>query len=92
MSDSLIRAGLKKLPGWKYSVRDKAIWAEFKCKDFMEAVRLITRIAKLAEKMDHHPDLHLTGYRKLKVVLTTHSEGRVTAKDMRLAALINKAL
>lgn len=81
---------LKKITGWKYGVGNKSLRLEFKCKDFISAVRLITRIARLAEKMDHHPDLHLTGYRKLKVVLRTHSAGRVTAKDLLMAAFINK--
>ncbi len=56
----------------------------------MAAVRLIGRIAKVAEKMDHHPDIHLTRYRRLRLVLTTHSEGRVTSKDLKLAKAIGK--
>lgn len=56
---------------------------------FSEAVALIGRIAAEAEKADHHPDLHLTGYRRLEVVLTTHDAGdKVTAKDFALAAAI----
>jgi 4a-hydroxytetrahydrobiopterin dehydratase len=57
-------------------------------KDFAEAVRLIGEIAKLADAMDHHPDLHLTGYRNLALELTTHSAGGVTDKDYELAAKI----
>jgi 4a-hydroxytetrahydrobiopterin dehydratase len=57
-------------------------------KDFLAAVDLIKRIAPRAQKMDHHPDLHLTGYRKLKVVLSTHDAGGLSLKDFRLAAII----
>ena len=75
-------------PGWTYNKKSRSIGATFKCKDFMAAVRLIGKIARLAEKMDHHPDLHLTRYRRLRVVLTTHSRGGVTSKDLALAAKI----
>jgi len=75
---------------WKYSAGKKSLRAEFKTKDFMEAVRIIERVAKIAEKMGHHPDIHLTGYRNLRFVLSTHSEGRVTSKDLKLVKHINK--
>lgn len=56
---------------------------------FGAAVALIGKIAMLAEEADHHPDLHLTGYRRLEVVLTTHDAGgKVTDKDYSLAAKI----
>ena len=57
-------------------------------KDFLAVVELIRRIARRAEKLGHPPDLHLTGYRKLKVVLSTHDAGGLTLKDFRLAAEI----
>lgn len=56
---------------------------------FSSAVDLIDRIAVEAERADHHPDLHLTGYRKLEVVLSTHDAGdTVTPKDRAMAAVI----
>ncbi len=75
---------LKKIAGWNYGTGDKRLSAKFRCRDFVSAVKLITQIARLAEKMDHHPDLRLTGYRNLKVVLTTHSEGKVASKDLKI--------
>ena len=59
-------------------------------KDFMAAVQLIGRLARLAEKEDHHPDIHLTGYRKLRVELSTHALGGLSEKDLVLAAKIDK--
>jgi 4a-hydroxytetrahydrobiopterin dehydratase len=79
---------IKPPPGWSY--RGKAISKEIRCKDFLSAVRLIGKIAKLAERMDHHPDLHLTRYKRLRIALTTHDAGGVTAKDVRQARLISK--
>lgn len=90
MKLSEIHKRLKSLPGWKYSARRKSICVQLKLKDFSAAVRLIGKIARLAEAMDHHPDLHLTRYRRLKIVLTTHSAGHVTSKDFKLAGKIGK--
>lgn len=59
-------------------------------KDFVAAVALISRIKDAAEAADHHPDLHLTGYRSLAVELSTHSIGALSEKDFRLAAKIDK--
>ncbi len=83
-----IRRALKKLPGWSYHKKSHSIRTQIECKNFMGAVRLIGKIARLAEKMDHHPDLYLTRYRRLKVVLTTHSAGGVTEKDLSMAGKI----
>jgi 4a-hydroxytetrahydrobiopterin dehydratase len=90
MTSAEIQKRLKKTPDWKYSVRTRSIRTEIRCRDFMAAVGLIGRIARLAEKMDHHPDLHLTHYRRLKIVLTTHSAGGVTAKDLKMAKIIRR--
>jgi 4a-hydroxytetrahydrobiopterin dehydratase len=83
-----LKKELKKLPGWKYSARAKAIQAEFEMKGFLSAVRFINRIAAIAARMDHHPDLHLTRYRRLRIVLSSHSAGDVTEKDVVLAKRI----
>jgi 4a-hydroxytetrahydrobiopterin dehydratase len=88
MKRAAIGQRLKRLPGWAYKGKARALQTEIRCKDFMAAVRLIGKIARLAEKADHHPDLHLTRYRRLRVVLSTHEKGAVTEKDFRLAAQI----
>ncbi len=77
--------------GWRYDKHRKSIHRTIVRKDFMAVVRLIGKIARLAEAMDHHPDLHLTHYKRLKIVLTTHDKGRVTGKDIQLARKIGTA-
>ena len=81
-------ARLRKLPGWTLAAGGKAIRRDYLLKDFLAAVDLIRRIVPHAQAADHHPDLHLTDYRKLKVVLSTHDAGGLTLKDFRLAAEI----
>lgn len=60
----------------------------YRLSGFAAAVALIDAIAVLAERANHHPDLHLTGYSRLEVALTTHDAGGVTEKDFALAAAI----
>ena len=72
--------------------RGKAIRKTVKCKDFLDAVRLIQRIAPVAEAEDHHPDLHLTGYRTLAIELSTHAIGGLSENDFILAAKIDQLL
>ncbi len=81
---------LQTLPSWKLSGDSKSIRAEYVMKNFMAAVDLIQSIAGVAEAEDHHPDLHLTGYRKLAVDLSTHAIGGLSENDFILAAKIEK--
>ena len=68
----------------------KLIRKTVKCKDFLDAVSLIQRIAPIAEAEDHHPDLHLTGYRKLTIELSTHAISGLSENDFILAAKIDQ--
>lgn len=55
---------------------------------YREAVAFVVKLALLAERRQHHPDLEL-GYRTVVVRFTTHSEGGVTERDLELAAECN---
>ncbi len=88
MTSEEAQAQLRQLPGWSLSADGKEIRREWVMKDFLAAVRLIKAIAETAEREDHHPDLHLTGYRKLMVALSTHSIGGLSKNDFILAAKI----
>jgi 4a-hydroxytetrahydrobiopterin dehydratase len=71
---------------------DNKLYRAFKFKDFSETFAFMTRVALLAEKMDHHPTWTNT-YNSLEIWLNTHDEGDiVTAKDRQLAAGIDKLL
>ena len=83
-----VESQLIALPGWSLAEGGRGIRKTYSLADFAEAVSVIDRILPLAEEADHHPDLHLTGYRRLEVVLSTHSAGGVTEKDFALAARI----
>ena len=77
--------------GWDLA-EGKRLRKTVKCKDFLDAVGLIQKIAPIAEAEDHHPDLHLTGYRKLTIELSTHAIGGLSENDFILAAKIDQLL
>lgn len=81
---------LRGLRDWRMSEDRKSIYAEYRMKHFAEAIRLINRCAVIAEKEGHHPDIHLTGYRHLRVELTTHAIGGLSENDFILAAKIEQ--
>ena len=80
---------LADIRGWEL-VDAKAIRKTVTCNDFLEAVALIQQIAPIAEAEDHHPDLHLTGYRKLTIELSTHAIGGLSENDFIVAAKIDQ--
>ena len=84
LPETEITAFIEAHPDWSWS--DDAITRTFRLDDFSEAMGFVTRLALAAEKADHHPDLDIR-WNKVKVVLTTHSEGGITARDLDLADL-----
>ena len=76
------------LSGWQI-VDGKKLRKSFRCDNFLGAVHAIERIAKIAEAEDHHPDLHLTGYRNLTVELSTHAVSGLSENDFILAAKLD---
>ncbi len=77
---------LKKVIGWEY--RDNKISKEFVLKDFKSALDFVNKIGAEAESMDHHPDILMHSWNKVKISVYTHSEGGVTEKDFKLAGKI----
>ncbi|GIV55003.1 MAG: putative pterin-4-alpha-carbinolamine dehydratase [Candidatus Kapaibacterium sp.] len=57
--------------------------------NFLAAVGLVNAIALAAEKLDHHPDILLYGWNKLRITSTTHDRGGITELDFRLAQEID---
>ena len=83
---------LKKVPNWNLSENGKMIFREYSLKNFMSVIESINKIAKIAEREGHHPDLHVTNYRELRIELTTHALHGLTENDFILAAKIDVCL
>ena len=75
---------LDQLRDWLPVNNRDAINREFRFKDFNEAWGFMTRVALLAEKLDHHPEWSNT-YNRVEITLSTHDAGGLTARDVALA-------
>lgn len=88
LEEKEILSGLEKLPGWQY--RNGRLHKEFRFADFVQAFGFMTRVALLAQSMDHHPDWSNV-YNRVTIDLYTHDAGGVTGFDLALAERIEAA-
>lgn len=83
-------AFLAEHPEWKPAGGRDAVRREFQFRDFNEAFAFMTQVALAAEKADHHPEW-FNVYNKVEITLTTHDAGGLSARDVALAAFIDRA-
>ena len=85
-------AAITQLEGWTIAPNHKdAIVKTFKFDDFNRAFGFMTRVALMADKLDHHPEW-FNVYNRVEVTLTTHDAGEsggLSARDAKLAAAID---
>lgn len=79
---------LAALDEWHIMENRKAISKKFKFKDFAEAWSFMSKVADLAEEMDHHPEWSNV-YNKVDVILTTHDAGGISERDIKMARAID---
>ncbi|MBK8084583.1 MAG: 4a-hydroxytetrahydrobiopterin dehydratase [Devosia sp.] len=91
LSPSDRETALAGLNGWIYDPAADAISHDFRFTGFSEAFAFMTRIALLAERADHHPDI-ANSYDRVRVTLSTHSAGGLTDRDIALAGAIDGLL
>jgi 4a-hydroxytetrahydrobiopterin dehydratase len=87
LGEQEIGQGLEQLEGWH--VEDGSLVLERKLADFAAALGFVNRVGALAEAANHHPDILLHGWNKVRLTLSTHSEGGLTAADFGLAGEID---
>ena len=78
---------MSKLSGW--SLEDNSITKIYTFDNFKDSIEFINKLAEEAEKQEHHPDI-MINFNRVKLKLTTHSEGGLTEKDIKLAEEIDK--
>jgi 4a-hydroxytetrahydrobiopterin dehydratase len=83
------KQALAELKDWREAEGRDAIARTFAFKDFNQAFGFMTRVALVAEKMDHHPEWSNV-YKTVEVTLSTHDAGGVTAKDVALAKAMDR--
>jgi 4a-hydroxytetrahydrobiopterin dehydratase len=62
---------------------------DYELADFAAAMAFVNRVADAAEEANHHPDILIHGWNKVRLTLTTHSEGKLTANDRAMAERID---
>jgi 4a-hydroxytetrahydrobiopterin dehydratase len=90
LPEAELATALSGLPEW--TREGDAIRRTTTAHDFREAVELIVSVAEAAEAAGHHPDIHLTGYRRLTFELSTHAVKAITRRDIELATQIDRLI
>jgi 4a-hydroxytetrahydrobiopterin dehydratase len=86
-----VAEALKGLPAWRKADDERpAIARSLVFADFNAAFGFMTRVALLADKVDHHPEW-FNVYNRVEVLLTTHDAGGVTKRDTDMARFIDEA-
>ena len=88
LSTEDVEKRIASLSGW--SRKGDEIAKEFEFKDFRQAMSFVNKVADAANAADHHPDIDIR-YNRVKMTLSTHSEGGITDKDFALAKQIDSA-
>jgi 4a-hydroxytetrahydrobiopterin dehydratase len=91
LSDAEVEQRLAEAPEWRRG-EGQTIERELKFEDFAAAIEFVNRVAALAEEVNHHPDILVHGWNKVRLTLSTHSAGGLTGADFALAGRIESLL
>jgi 4a-hydroxytetrahydrobiopterin dehydratase len=86
MPEAEVDRRLAALPGWQRE--GQRIRKAYAFDSYLDGIAFVNRVAALAEKQDHHPDM-LVEYRRVTLTLTSHDVGGLSARDLRLAEAID---
>lgn len=86
LSDEEIESRLRRT-GW--TREGENIVRDWKLEDFAAAIAFVNRVADLAEAANHHPDILLHGWNKVRLSVTNHSAGGLTDADFELARQVD---
>jgi 4a-hydroxytetrahydrobiopterin dehydratase len=89
LDDEEIEQRLDELGDWEREGDEIQKWFEFD--DFSLAIGFVNDVAKMADRYDHHPDIDIR-YNRVKLTLSTHSEGGITSIDFDLASDIEQSI
>ena len=91
LSEAERDAALAALPEWTQRDDGSAIYRSFRFADFSEAFAFMTRVALIAEKLDHHPEWSNV-YDRVEITLATHDAGGLSERDVKAAHAIDRLL
>ena len=90
LTEAELTAALADLPDW--SREGDHIRRTVRVAGFSAAAELVGAVADAADAADHHPDVHITGYRNVTFELTTHAAKAITRRDIDLAGQIDRLI
>jgi 4a-hydroxytetrahydrobiopterin dehydratase len=88
--DDEIERGLTEVDGWRRE--GDAIVRDLDFADFAAAMAFVNRVADLAEQRNHHPDILVHGWNKVRLTVSNHSAGGLTRPDFELASGVDRLL
>ncbi len=88
LSQDTIQSKLNTIPEWRQE--EKSIIRDVELKNFRGAIEFVNQVGEVAEEMDHHPDILIHGWNKVRITVTTHSEGGLTDNDFKLASQVEQ--
>lgn len=80
---------LDQTPDWEV-IDDLKIEKKFKFKNFKEALAFVNKVGVIAEQEQHHPNIYLHGWNKVKITLVTHAIKGLSINDFIIAAKMDK--
>jgi len=86
LDDAGVADALRRTPGWQRAGGE--ITRTYRFEDFRAALAFVNRVGELAERAGHHPDIDIR-YGTVRLALTTHDAGGLSAKDFELARAID---
>ncbi len=89
LSDSEVEQRLAEARDWRLG-EGSSIVRDLTLGDFAAAIAFVDRVAVVAEAANHHPDILLHGWNRVRLTLSTHSQGGLTEADFRLASEIDR--
>jgi 4a-hydroxytetrahydrobiopterin dehydratase len=78
-----------KLVGLSWEREGDEIVRDWKFENFAEAIAFVNRVAEAAEEANHHPDIFVHGWNKVRLALTNHSAGGLTDPDFGMAKVFD---
>ena len=88
LSEAEIERLHQQIPDWNVTSEHKLV-KQFQCKDFMDAIAFVHRVAEIAEAEDHHPAITID-YKRVTFTIWTHAIDDLTESDFVLAAKIDE--
>jgi 4a-hydroxytetrahydrobiopterin dehydratase len=88
LTDAQIEQRLAEREQWQRE--EGEIVREWKLADFAAAIAVVNRVAQAAEAANHHPDILVHGWNRVRLTLSTHSQGGLTDADFALAREIDR--